>query len=70
MCGSCLSPGWTQGGQAALLLIGLVGFAWRKEMVAESPENSQGGPVSLMISALTRVILGGAGDPSVAGRAY
>ena len=39
-------------------------------MVAESPENSQGGPVGLMISALTRVMLGGAGDPLVAGRAY
>lgn len=39
--------------------MGLVGFAWRKEMVAESPENSQGGPVGLMISALTRVMLGG-----------
>lgn len=50
--------------------MGLVGFAWRKEMVAESPENSQGDPLDLMISALTHVMLGRSGDPLVAGRAY
>ena len=39
-------------------------------MVAECPESSQGGPLGLMISALTLVMLGRAGDPLVAGRAY
>lgn len=69
VCGSCLSLAGLRAAGQLCSSWGWLGFAWRKEMVTESPASRRYGHLRLMASALTGGGVGQSWSPGWPGRA-